>query len=327
MTDRRKVEQLPLFSPAARGRSTTAGEKGPTVTQLGPVTRESSLAHAIGAFVQHLRRNGNSDYTINAFRSDLGILVRYLGANRRVKNVSTEDLNNFLTYLVHERDVPCSPKSYHRRVTALKSFFGWLNETKVLPSNPAHPILHRRVQTPLPQILFDDQVDRLLEVARAYLNDPEKPDARPYLLVTLLLTTGLKKGECMSLTLNDVDLSDPRTPTLYVRYANPRYRKKERKLRLPDDFSVTLSLYRQQYEISDRLFPCTARNLEYVLQNLAKEAALPNGCSFEMLRMTCAVRDRKAGMSSDGVRRKLGLSEITWLETGAKIEKLAAPPL
>ncbi len=322
-----KAEQLPLFQPSEPGRSRTAGEKGPTVTQLGPVEATSSLAHAIGAFVQHMRRSGNSAYTINAFRSDLGILARHAGANRQIGDITTEDLHNFLTYLRHERGVPCSPKSYHRRVTALKSFFGWLNETKVLPNNPAEPIIHHRVETALPQILFDDHVDLLIETARVRLDDEEKPDARPYLLVTLLLTTGIKKGECMAITLNDVDLSDAQTPTLYVRYANPRYRKKERKLRLPDDFAETLDAYRAQYDIVDRLFPCTARNLEYVLQNLAQEAGLTTGCSFEILRTTCAVRDRKAGSASDAVRQKLGLSKITWQETGAKIEKLAAPPI
>lgn len=325
--DRPKAEQLPLFPTQAHGTSTTDGAKGPTVTQLGPVQRESSLAHAIGAFVQHMRRSGNSTYTINAFRSDLGIFARYAGPNRPIAQVTTQNLNDFLTYLRHDRGVPCSPKSYHRRVTALKSFFGWLHETKILPNNPAEPIIHRRIEAALPQILFDNQLARLLETARARMTDAEKPDARPYLLITLLVTTGIKKGECMALTLGDLDFSDPESPTLYVRYTNPRYRKKERKLKLPDDFERTLKLYQAQYKITDRLFPCTARNLEYVLRNLAGEAALKGGCSFEMLRMTGAVRDRKRGMPSDRVRQKLGLSEITWQETGEKIEKLAGEPL
>jgi hypothetical protein len=39
------------------------------------------------------------------------------------------------------------------------------------------------------------------------------------------------------------------------------------------------------------------------------------------------VRDYKGGMSAEQLRHKLGLSRITWAETGVKIAKLAAPAL
>jgi integrase/recombinase XerD len=88
-----------------------------------------------------------------------------------------------------------------------------------------------------------------------------------------------------------------------------------------------LEEYKAQYQISDKLFPCTARNLEYVLRDVSILAGLPKPVSFEMLRWTCAVRDFQSGTSEEQLRQKLGLSKITWEEAGAKIAKLAAPPL
>jgi integrase/recombinase XerD len=90
---------------------------------------------------------------------------------------------------------------------------------------------------------------------------------------------------------------------------------------------AVLAEYRTQYELNETLFPCTARNLEYVLADVAERAEIGHGLSFEMLRWTCAVQDYQAGMKPDRLRQKLGISKITWREVSAKIAKLAAPAL
>jgi len=227
---------------------------------------------------------------------------------------------------VHERGVPCNLKSLARRVTALKVFFGWLAETEVLSSDPAAPVVHRPVTTPLAEVLSDAEVERVLGVTQA-LRHAEKPDARPHLLMTLLLHTGIKKSECMNIVMNHFDFSDPAQPVLWIRYANPRRRHKERKLRLPAWWPAVLAEYRAQYQPQEALFPCTARNLEYVLTGVAQQAGLPGGLSFEMLRWTCAVRDYRAGMEADKLRQKLGISKVTWREVGVKVTQLASPAL
>lgn len=304
------------------------GAFGPPVAQReSPLTNESSLAAVIGEFHDHMARQGYTENTIRAFLSDLRILARYLGPGRAIGTISTKDLDDFLTYLRYYRGKPCSPKSYARRVTTLKALFGWLAREKIIPRDPAASLIQEQVTSPLPRILYADQVKRLLDTARRLMEDPKDPDPRPYLLVSLLLKTGIKKGEAVRIRLNHIDLSDPQGPALYIRYASPRYRHKERKLRLPDDFARTLAHYRERYRPRERLFECTARNLEYVLQDVAERAGLPQGVSFEMLRWTAAVQDYRAGMDPDRLRQKLGLSEITWRDALRKIRMLAGPAL
>jgi integrase len=147
------------------------------------------------------------------------------------------------------------------------------------------------------------------------------------LLVTLLLATGIKKSECMGIQLEHIDLSDPNEPAAWIRYQSPRHLHKERKLKLDRKWPQVFEEYRQQYKVEQTLFNCTARNLEYVLADVSRLAGLPKQLSFEMLRWTCAVRDRQGGMKEETLRHKLGLSTITWHDTWPKIEKLAAPPL
>ncbi|HRF94964.1 MAG TPA: hypothetical protein PLZ51_07215, partial [Aggregatilineales bacterium] len=71
------------------------------------------------------------------------------------------------------------------------------------------------------------------------------------------------------------------------------------------------------------IITCTSRNLEYILTDIGEAAGLSFNLSFEVLRWTCAVRDHRLGMEDDLLREKLGLSEISWYETGQKIRKLA----
>jgi integrase/recombinase XerD len=147
------------------------------------------------------------------------------------------------------------------------------------------------------------------------------------LLVTLLLQTGMKKQECMGIKLFHIDTSNPDNPVVNIRYKKPQMHYKERRLRLPSDWARTLAEYRRVYQPEVHLFPCTARNLEYVLTNVAKKAGLADGMSFEMLRWTCAVRDYQARMDHEQLRRKLGLSRMSWKETEPKLVRLTEPPL
>jgi len=285
-----------------------------------------TLGESFEPFRRHMERKGFAENTIKSFLGDLHILAGYLGTNVRVSEISTDDLNRFLTYLRKERGKPCTPKSLARRLTTLKVFFRWLAESEVIAVDPAATIAHQPVATPLPLVLSDAEVESVLAVAQS-LRTAEKPDVRPYLLVRLLLDTGIKKGECMNIRLEDLSVSDPAHAVLHVRATDARYaRYKERRVALSSDTVAALREYRQQYQPKEMLFPCTARNLEYVLTDLAKLAGLES-LSFEMLRMTSALRDLRDGMDPERLRLKLGLSKMSWEGTLPKLKQLLQSPL
>ena len=311
-------EQMPLFPQ--RG---AKGQYGPPVTQIKAINPDSSLASAASAYHDHMVRQGFSEHTIKAFAGDLRLLQKYCGPSMSISKIGTKNLNDFLTWLLHYRGVPCSPKSYARRVTTLKSFFGWLSSIKILPHDPAAAIVHARAKAPLPQFLTDDQVEKLLDAAEQKLNGP-KPDPRPYLLTHLILQTGIKKAECAGLALRDIDRSG-KEPTVLIRYNNPRMQHKERRLTFAKELLPVLDQYLEKYQPHEYLFECTPRNLEYVLADVSAVANLPDQVSFEMLRWTSAVRDYRDGMDHEHLRKKLGLSKITWRETSEKLAKITEP--
>jgi integrase/recombinase XerD len=311
--------------PSLFPRRGVKGEYGPPISQIKSLDSNSSLASAAGAYYDHMIRQGFSEHTIKAFAGDLRLLQKYFGGSKIISKLGNKDLKDFLTWLLHYRGVPCSPKSYARRITTLKSFFSWLASTQVITHDPAAAIIHAKVKTPLPQFLNDNETERLLDAAERKLND-EKADPRPYLLVHLILQTAIKKSECVGIGLRDIDRAGEQASVL-IRYSNPRMQHKERKLAFAKELLPVLDQYLAKYQPRENLFECTPRNLEYVLTDLSELAGLPEQASFEMLRWTSAVRDFRDGMDHDHLRKKLGLSKITWRETSEKLAKLAGPGL
>jgi len=298
-------------------------ESDAPVSEREALNSNSTLMEAVLAYREHMQEVGFSDHTIKAFFGDLRLLQNFFGPETPVHEIGTQELNQFLYWLQYERGVPCSPKSYARRVTTLKSFFGWLTSIRVTPFDPAAAVLHHRVVMQLPPVLTDDEVDRLLGVTET-LTTASKSDARPHLLVNLLLQTGIKKAECMRLTPADFERIDPDQPTVLIRYQDPRLLHKERRLEISPELLNTLAQHLEQYQPAEYIFECTPRNLEYVLTDVGKMAKIPGSVSFEGLRWTCALRDYRDGLSDEKLRSKMGLSKVTWREALNKLEKLNA---
>ena len=310
--------QLPLFLPQ----------------QEAEINRFTPLSATLPLFQQHLRRSGKSGYTLRAFTSDLGLLAEYSRADLPLGYFTTERLHDFLDWLEHGRGVPCSRKSWARRVTTLKVYFAWLRSLNAIAHDPTAAIAQRSGPAPLASVLTADERSRALAAARR-ANEGERADARPELLLRLLLETGIKKGETARLRREDFECeSDP--PLLTLRYqvraagATPdpeqqaRNPWRERRIALRPDLLPLLDAWLAHCDPQEaRVFNCSSRNLEYVLAKLAGDAGLLR-LSFETLRWTCALNDWQAGMAPEAIRDKLGLSESSWLQTSAKLKQLAS---
>src|SRR3972149_95942 len=250
---------------------------------------------AIMAWRIYLEDQGNSPHTVKAFVADLHLLAVYLPPDRTLGSVTTTDLNNFLSWMQKGRGVPCSPKTLARRITSLKAFFRWLHQHGVLLVDPAEKVVQMSVISPLPVVLTPDEVAASLQAAQEFWHG--KPgDTRYFALLDLLLNTGIKKNETLALKLNHIDLEASEGPTLFVRYASPQHRYKERKIPLPESWIEVYPQYRAHFKLTDQLFPWSQRRLEYLLEDISRQAGVGKHISFEMCRWTCALTDWGAGM-------------------------------
>ena len=282
----------------------------------------TGLAVTFDLFADFLRGEGKTENTIKSFISDLRLLAEFAGSALPVAELGVPRLERFLEWMEYERGVPCSRKTYARRVTTLKVYCKWLHEIGALGENPAQSIRQRSGPAPLSEVLSDAQVSDCIAAAGEFKRGTAQ-DHRPAFLFRLLLQTGIKKAECGRLSLRDVNLSGRDGADLVIRH-KARDVYKERRLILDAEVARLLDSYARQYQVEDKLFSCTTRNLEYILTDIGARAKTPFKLSFEVMRWTMAVREYQAGVDEERIREKLGLSRISWYETGDKVRRLAA---
>ncbi|HMV28919.1 MAG TPA: site-specific integrase [Anaerolineales bacterium] len=285
------------------------------------ISAKTLLPAAINGWEMFLLDQGRSPNTVKAFLSDVRLLTQFLPPDQAIGTVTTDDLNRFFEWMEKGRGVACSPKTLSRRITSVKSFFRWLHQYGTLSIDPAEKVLQRSAISPLPQVLTDEEYEAVL-LAADRQRRAKKPDARPYTLLSLLLQTAIKKSECLGIHVNHIELAGKNGPFLFVRYASPANRYKERKIELTEDWVEAYNEYLTQYSPVDQAFPWSPRRLEYLLEDISEEAGLEKHLSFDMCRWTSALRDYQNGIEPDKIRQKLGVSKIQWRELFIKLKQL-----
>ena len=96
---------------------------------------------------------------------------------------------------------PCAPKTIARKLATLSSFYNFLVQKGVYPSNPALSIKRprREVVTPT-QALNSEQVRELFKVLE---DNPNKSRYLHRALIISFFTTGLRKNEILNLKFRD----------------------------------------------------------------------------------------------------------------------------
>src|SRR3989441_8749117 len=322
VTDDSTVLQSNLFSDA----STIITEPPdplekpfPPLVRTNPLTEQSSLAACAIPYQQELMLRGKSNYTVTCFLSDLKMFSDYVGRDTPVGRITKEQVTDWLMKLKFgtKGQMPAT-KTKARRVTFLKNFFSWLAREGIIREDPSASLVLERPLPPLPQLLFDDEVERLLVASAA--------DPRCHCLVYLVLNAGLNKEEVMGLKLEHIDLSNPQVPMITIHFpASTGKQHRERRLALPAEFTTILKQYIAKYRPTNELFVCTDRNLNYILARAVKASGLKKRVTLQLLRDNFAVKQLKSGVPQETLREKLGLSDEAWLESREKYRRLAFP--
>src|SRR5256885_5868564 len=282
----------------------------PQSFQIEPPTSDCTVLQTVPAYHTYLQSGEYSKYTPDDFTSDVkkfGLFVK----DKKLREIRTVDIQQW----IGELKKVMSEKSVSRKISAITNYFLWLEREKVLSVNPAASIRYLRVTSPLPDILFESECQKLLTAASA--------DPRTYVLVLLLLETGIKKEELFDLKLIHFDLSNKYAPELWVKHTGKKV-KKDRKLKLPPELVPVFTDYVGQYDITDILFPYTPRFIEMLLSDVAKKAQLQKKVTAGILRDTFVVRSLKRGEGIESVLRKIGLNESTWEDAKEKYLRLSA---
>lgn len=292
-------------------------------TMYAHIDHTTALPATMNLWEIYLRDQNKSEYTIKAFLGDLRLLTEFLPPDISIGQISTDDLNHFVDWLENGRgkDIPCSAKSLARRITTLKSFFRWLSENGRISVDPAEELVQHSVISPLPEVLTPKEEEKVVQTALE-MAQGENGDFRPYVLLKMLLETGVKKSECLNIKRSHI-FSENGEKYLFVRYPDQKDRNKERKIEVTQEWLEKYQNYLDEYNPKDEIFPWSPRRLEYLLEEIGEKAGLDKHLSFSMCRWNSALSDWRKGVESDQIRQKLGISKIQWREISTKLKNLS----
>lgn len=157
-------------------------------------------------FIEYLEVERHySEYTILNYEHDLSAFIQYLKelGITHFKQIDYELLRSYLVELHYKN---YKNKTVTRHMSSLRSFFHFLIKEKYISENPMLLISNPKAEKRLPRFLYYHDMEDLLKASEG-----DTPLAiRNVCLVELLYSTGIRVGELVSITLEQVHLSEKR---------------------------------------------------------------------------------------------------------------------
>lgn len=293
---------------------------------LGP----TSLQKHVEQFLEHCRNSRRlALHTTRAYASDLADFGNRMGPDASSREVSRENLLEYIKHLNDERRLKAA--TVRRRIATLKVFFRWLTRKDERSTNPFDRAdISIRLPRRLPRALETQEMRQLLKRARTEAAGRATANQYNALLlefvVVALFTTGLRIGELTAVTIPDVSIADK---AIRVRGKGDRERTVyfagakatgilgaflERRMRLKTSTSRLLTSYSG--------VALTSHVLRLRLRVLAERAGLSRRVTPHMLRHTAATKLIEAGVDIRLVQRLLGHSSITTTQIYAQVSDL-----
>lgn len=241
-------------------------------------------------FRQELQERGRSPRTLRAYEFDWSQFAGwYAEVNQEpftLERLAAMDIQDYVTW---GRQQGLKPATLNRRLAWLKQYAAWGAQQKVVDLEgqrriKAVPI--QRKQTLAPRSLAPREARRLLKEVKV------RGNPRDEAIISILLYTGLRVGELVSLTMDDVTLSE-RKGTIQVR-AEVAKGGKERAVPVPKQAREALQVYLAAHPKKDvdplfvgRQGPLSAEGVAAIVAKYAAWARL-EGVTPHILRHTFA---------------------------------------
>lgn len=278
------------------------------------------------SFISYLKFEKRfSSHTVVAYKNDLDQFVLFCTKMVGEFDVIKIDTKTVRGWIVHLMEQKLSPRSVHRKVTTVKSFFKFMMKEQIVENNPAVGLPLPKIRKKLPNFVEESNLNHLLDDG-FFANDFN--GIRDKLIINLLYGTGIRLSELLLLKESDIN-----TKEYLIRVLGKR--RKERIIPYPRSINNLLELYIKERNskveaYSGRLLVTEKGNPVYekliyriVKNNLSKVTSLEKR-SPHVLRHTYATHLLNKGADLNAVKELLGHSNLaaTQVYTHTTYEKL-----
>ena len=275
-----------------------------------------------------------SDHTIRAYEGDIQAFERHIGPER-MHDLCNDDLVGFVE---KQKQAGLTSVSIRRRVCALRGFSRWAAAQRVLPLDPwANARLSLVPPRRLPRAVPGHELNRLLTVLLSQASiDPSQlqphPLPRPHeattlVAVGLMVVTGVRVGELVSIRCQDIDLVDG---SILILGKGRRERQVFAPggwvLQLVRAYVATRSALGVEHDhllFNHHRLPLTETAVRGRLAAAGRTAQLRVPITPHMLRHTAATQLIEAGVDIRFVQRLLGHASLTTTEIYTHVSDMA----
>lgn len=144
-----------------------------------------------------------SPHTIRAYQVDLSQFQEFL---KEVFNSTLIKADHVMSrsWLVQMLEYGISPRTVHRKITALKTFYKFLLKEEKLQIDPTLKIVLPKMTKKLPHFVEQEQMNVLLDdlpFEKGYEGSRDK------LILELFYSTGMRQSELINIKINHIDFS------------------------------------------------------------------------------------------------------------------------
>lgn len=160
----------------------------------------SLIESEVGDFLSSLLlERGLSMNTAEGYRNDLRRFSEFLDAHG-IANVGGVRRNDIVDFLAEELEEGMKRSTRSRRTAAIRMFFRYLRERRLIKANPAELIESAKKEMLLPKILSEQEVKSMLETIDG--DDPRS--LRDRALLEVMYGCGLRVSEACGLKMDNV---------------------------------------------------------------------------------------------------------------------------
>lgn len=275
-------------------------------------SKHQSLKELLPKFIKSLEEKKRSPSTILAYRADIEQLIDYLLQKNASspENVKPIYLESFRDYLLIQK---YTPKSASRKLNAVKTFFRWLRDEKIITRDPSKDVSHPIIENSIPKFLSPLEYRSLRDIVRG--------DTRVAAIVELVLQAGIRISEVANLKLNDIKNDTVRIAA----YATQPERVVP--INQPAREAIDAYLKERRGGVAINLFvskngkPLAIRNIRASIDRYMQKADVPQ-YSINDLRNTFIVENLKRGVDIVTVSQAAGHKRLSTTERYIELAEL-----
>lgn len=261
-------------------------------------------------FLTYLRNERNvSPHTLRGYLSDLEQLSAFLG-NKELSAVDHQTLRRFIAHLMQGE---VKKSSIARKLSAIRSFFRYLNREGILTSNPARLVATPRREHRLPAVLTADDAIRLMESPKAKKPADHDTMLRDRAVLETLYSTGIRASELIGMNREDIDRHDS---LIRIRGKGRRERIVPVGSKALDAIDAYLGCLAGSSDITAVFLGpsgkrLTARTVQRILENHRKQLGLLQKASPHTLRHSFATHLLESGADLRAIQELLGHASLS----------------